>query len=136
MQEKDKYVMRFDRGEEVIEELKNFCRAREVGTGFFYGLGAAQQVELSWYDVDEKRYQSKAIKEKLEIISLLGNIAKMQEKTIIHAHACFSNSQMQTQAGHIKKIEVAATCEIFLKALGSKIEREHSPQIGLNLMSP
>ncbi len=129
-----RYVLRFDRGEELIEGLIKFAESEKIETSWFFGIGAISEVMLSHYDLDTKKYSDKEIKEKLEIISLLGNIAKMQDKIIIHAHGSFSNPQMEVRAGHVKKMIVGPTCEIFLIKLGGKIEREFSDEIGLNLM--
>lgn len=129
-----RYVLRFDKGEELIEGLISFCEAEKIEAGWFFGIGAVSEINVSHYDVDSKKYSDKEYKEKLEIISLLGNIAKMENKTIIHAHASFSNPEMEVVAGHVKKMIVGPTCEIFLIKLDGKIDREYSDEIGLNLM--
>lgn len=134
LQNGNKYIIRFDRGEEFIKNLIDFCAKENIKAGYFSGLGAAQELELSWYDVDAKKYSDKSIKEKMEIANLTGNIAKMGDKTIIHAHGVFSDKEMNAKAGHIKRMIVAATCEICLAALDGKIEREYSEEIGLNLI--
>lgn len=134
LQENNKYVLRFDKGEELIEGLIGFCDAQKIQAGWFFGIGAISEVILSHYDLDTKKYSDREIKQKLEIISLLGNIAKMGDKTIVHTHGSFSNPQMEVRAGHVKKLVVGPTCEIFLIKLDGKIEREHSDEIGLSLM--
>lgn len=134
LKENNKYVIRFDRGEEVIEGMEIFCQKRKINAGFFWGLGAAQKVALSHYDVGAKKYSDKIIHQKLEIISLLGNIARMKDQILIHAHGVFSDKNMRALAGHVKKLVVAATCEIFMESLKEKIERQYSQTIGLNLI--
>ena len=133
-----RYVLRFDKGEELIEGLIGFCETEKIEAGWFFGIGAVSEIIISHYEVDAKKYSDREYKEKLEIISLLGNIAKMtdkgEEKTIIHIHGSFSNPEMATIAGHIKKLIVGPTCEIVLEKLEGKIEREYSDEIGLNLM--
>jgi len=129
-----KYIIRLDRGEDVIQELKNFCQAKKIGAAFFFALGAAYETELAHYDIDKKRYSNKVIRQKLEINSLAGNIALMDGKIIIHSHGVFSDETMQTQAGHVNRLMVAATCEIFLEVLKGKIQRKLDKDIGLNLM--
>lgn len=133
-EESKKYVLKLDRGEEVVRSLVDFCVDKKIEAGYFSGLGAIQEAELSWYDVDEKKYSDRIFNEKMEIANLTGNIAKMGEKTIIHAHGVFSDREMNTKAGHIKKMIVAATCEIIVWVLNGRIEREYSEEIGLNLM--
>ena len=129
-----KYILRFERGEELIEGLKNFCQAKKIKAAFFFALGASNEVELAHYDVDKKRYSNKVIRQKLEIDSLTGNIALLDGKIIIHSHGVFSDGTMQAQAGHVNRLAIAATGEIFLQVLKGKLERQYDGKTGLNLM--
>lgn len=128
------YVVRFDRGEEVMEGLQRFCEERNIEAGSFSAIGAAKEFTVSYYDVARKEYKDKHITEGYEIVGVLGNVTRMENKTIIHAHGCFSDVNMQVVAGHIKKLVVAATCEVSLHAVPGTIKRTYSPEIGLNLM--
>ncbi len=128
------YLLRFSRGEEMIAGLTNFCVINNISAGFFSGIGAAREVVLSWYDLEKKEYQDKEVKENLEIISLLGNVARAQGKVIVHCHASFANAEMAVQAGHVKKLIVSATGEITFQSLGSRVEREYDSETGLNLL--
>ncbi len=134
LKEDNKFILRFDKDEEVINGLVSFCNESSITAGFFSGIGACKEVELSSYDVDKKEYFSKSFQEKLEIVSLTGNVAKMEEKTIIHCHGSFSDPNMELIGGHVKKLIVSATCEILLILFDGKIERKYSKDIGLNLL--
>ena len=134
LEEKNRYILRFDKKEEVISELLKFCALKKINAGFFSGLGAIQETDLAWYDVDEKTYKEKTFNEKMEILNFIGNIAVMKGKTVIHCHGTFGSKDMETFGGHVKKIVVAATCEILLESFDGKIEREYSNEIGLNLL--
>ena len=132
---KNKYVIRFDKGEELIGKLIDFCKKRKINSGYFIGIGAGEKAILSFYNIHKKEYIDKEIEQNFEIAGLQGNIAKMKKETIIHAHGVLSDSKMQAQAGHIKKLIVSATCEIVLEKFEDKIERQYSAEIGLNLMN-
>lgn len=134
LREKNKYLIRFDKGEELITGLIDFCRAKKIKAGFFIGLGAASQVSLSYYHLDKKEYQEKKINEDLEIVSLTGNLAEMDKKIIIHAHGIFADVQMKTYGGHLNQLIVSGTGEVLLEVFEGKIERQYSQEIGLNLM--
>ena len=41
------YILRFDRGEDVIAGLKEFCREKDIQAGLLTALGAAEEVELA-----------------------------------------------------------------------------------------
>jgi hypothetical protein len=134
LKENNKYIIRFDKNEEVIENLTNFCQEKNIETGFFWGIGATKEVDLAWYDIDKKSYAEKTFKEKMEILNLTGNIAIIEGKTVIHCHGIFGSKDMEVFGGHIKRLVIAATCEILLEVFNGKVERKYSQEIGLNLM--
>jgi hypothetical protein len=135
LKENNKYALRFDRGEEAIEGLRDFCEVEDIGAGWFWGIGAAGEVVISFYDIGGKEYLDKTIKEDLEIAGFSGNAAKMKEEVIIHCHGIFSDKDFKVAAGHVKKLVVSATCEIFFEKQGGRIERQYDEETGLNLMA-
>jgi uncharacterized protein len=138
LQDKNTYVIKASVGEEVIGGLQEFCKEQNIEAGKFFAVGAAKELRLGWYDVDIKEYIWKDFTEKLEIISLLGNIAVRQlaeeDEVIAHAHGSFSNRHMQLVGGHVAKLVVGAACEIVLEKLAGRIEKAYDEQTGLNLM--
>ncbi len=134
LKEKNKYVLRFDSGDEIVEVLKNFCEKEKIESGFFSAFGACGELTLAYYSLDKKEYEDKNISERLEIVSLTGNIAKMNNETVVHAHGLFSDLNTKVQGGHIKRIVVSATCEMFLTVFDAKIKRGYDDNTGLNLM--
>lgn len=129
-----RHILRFDRGEEAIEGLKTFCRNTGIGAAAFSGIGAASEITLSFYDLGEKIYRDTTFAEPFEITSLIGNVARMGDDLVIHAHGTFSDSAMQVRGGHAKRIIISGTCEVFLIALDGAIERARDEDTGLNLM--
>jgi len=134
LREKNEYIIRFDKSEELLAKLKKFCQQQKIKAAAFTGLGACQQLVLSHYDVDKKKYSDLKLKQKMEINNLTGLVATMKKDTLIHLHGIFSDKGMNVRGGHVKSLVVAATCEIMLKKLNKKLEREYSRKIGLNLM--
>jgi uncharacterized protein len=134
LQDKSKYVVKASVGEEVIGGLQKFCREQKIEAGKFFAIGASKELKLGWYDVGIKEYTWKDFAEKLEIISLLGNIAWKEQEVIAHAHGSFSNQQMQLVGGHVAKLVVGAACEIVLEKIDGHIEKAYEEKIGLNLM--
>lgn len=127
-------VLRFDRGEDVLVELTRFCSREGIQAAAFTALGAAQEVELAWYNVDEKRYHTKKLAEKLEIGSLVGNVSLHEGELFIHTHGVFTNAAMQAFGGHVNRLVVAATCELVLQKLAGEIVRTYDAGVGLPLL--
>lgn len=132
--EENKYVLRFDRGEEVMDGLRKFCESENITAGSFSGLGAASEVVISWYNTNRRAYSDRKFSEIMEIASLAGNVAKFQDQIVIHAHGSFSDYEFQTFSGHVKKLVVSATCEITLEQLPGVLNREPDEATGLNLL--
>ncbi|HEX9722310.1 MAG TPA: PPC domain-containing DNA-binding protein [Candidatus Paceibacterota bacterium] len=138
LQDKNTYVVKAGVGEEVIGELQEFCKENKIEAGSFFAIGAAKELKFGWYDVDAKEYTWQNFNEKLEIVSLLGNIAVRQlaegDEVIVHAHGSFSNRHMQMVGGHVAKLVVGGACEIVLEKLDGHIEKSYDEETGLNLM--
>jgi predicted DNA-binding protein with PD1-like motif len=134
LQDNNISLLRFDKGEDVFTELSSFTERKHIMAAVFTALGAAGAVTLSYYDLIKKEYIDRDLKEDLEIVTVTGNIGRMDEKQIVHAHGIFSNRDMQTFGGHIKKIIVSATCEVTLTKLEGNITRGFDEETGLNLM--
>lgn len=130
-----KHVIRFDAGDEVLRGLEKFCAAKRIKGGYFFGIGACNEVVLSYFDVEKKQYEDHRIKKPLEIISLTGNVALFGKECFLHAHGCFGDRRLNAIAGHVRKIVVSATCEIFLVDVQTPITRKYSPETGLKLLN-
>ncbi|MBI2652457.1 DNA-binding protein [Candidatus Woesearchaeota archaeon] len=131
---KGTYFIRLERGEKLIETLKNFCEKQKIKCGYFFGIGALDEVELAHYIVETKKYTSKIFKQPLEIINMNGNITTMNKEVYLHCHITLSDENMKAIAGHLKEGRISATCEIILVKLNSKINRKYDDIIGLNLI--
>ena len=134
LKEKNRYLIRFDQGEELIANLNRFCQKAKIRAGLINGLGSSQELILSHYDLEKKKYSDLRIRQKMEINSLTGIIATQKKEIIIHLHGLFSDKSMNVRGGHVKKLIIAATAEIILEKLNGKILREYSKRIGLNLL--
>ena len=137
LRDRDTYLLRFNSGEEIIETLGKYCQEQAITAGYFTAIGAAKEVDLSFFDLVKKEYNTKTFKNRinLEIISLTGNISLLQSKVIVHAHGIFSDSRYHAFAGHVKRLVVSATCELVLVKLKGKMERKYDQVTGLHLLS-
>jgi len=117
-----------------MEGIKEFCKEYRIETAFFQAIGAANEVELAWYDLGAKQYVTALFQEDLEIASLTGNVTTRGKDLVVHSHGVFSDKAMVTKAGHVNKAVVSGACEIILTQLEGKIDRAFDEDTGLNLM--
>ena len=134
LQDKNTYVLSLRRGEELVEAIREFCKEYRIDTAFFQAIGAANEVELAWYDLAAKQYVTTFFKEDMELVSLTGNVSTMGNELVVHSHGVFSGKDMETKGGHVNKAVVSGACEIILWRLEGKIDRAFDEDTGLNLM--
>lgn len=127
-------VLVLEQGEDIIEAVTDLAREQNGKFGTVSGIGACDDVELNFYNLETKTYEKKEIKEPLELISLLGNISHIDEKPFAHLHATFGTNQYETLSGHLTKAVVSATAEIVITMTNLDINRKHNADIGLNLL--
>ncbi|MFH4935536.1 PPC domain-containing DNA-binding protein [Staphylococcus cohnii] len=127
-------VLVLEQGEDIVEAVTDLAREQNGKFGTVSGIGACDNVELNFYNLETKTYEKKEIKEPLELISLLGNISHIDEKPFAHLHATFGTNQYETLSGHLTKAVVSATAEIVITMTNLDINRKHNADIGLNLL--
>ena len=130
----DTYVIRMDRGEEIISTLTEFCRKESVKLGSVEALGASDHVVVGLYDVGTREYHKATFDEPMEITSLLGNISTKDGETYLHLHINLCREDMSVIGGHLNECRISATCEMFVRKISGTVERKHDTAVtGLNL---
>lgn len=129
------YVLRLDPGEEVMATLLDFVDREDVRGGYFLAFGGFSRVQLDYFDVDAKRFKTNDVDQQVEVVSLLGNVARDHGKPIIHMHGAVSDAQSHTSSGHVASGTVRPTLEVFLTRFDGTINREKDPRTGLELLA-
>src|SRR3989344_8761569 len=93
--DKNTYFIRLERGEKIIETLKNFCAKNKIKCGYFFGIGALGEAELAHYIVENKKYTTKILKQPLEIVNMAGNVTTMNKEGYLHCHITLSDEAMK-----------------------------------------
>ncbi|MCI8889348.1 MAG: DNA-binding protein [Hungatella sp.] len=127
------YVLRIDKGEEVLASIEKLCRAEEIRVGSAVGLGACDRVTVGLFDTVNKVYKKNTFTGPMEISSLVGNISTKEGEPYLHFHINVCNEENQILGGHLNECYISATGEITVTKIEGCIEREMSEEIGLNL---
>ena len=124
------------RGENVIETLTAFCVGNNITAAVFQGIGAIERVKIGYYDLGKKEYFFRDEAGVFEVASMQGNVALVDGKPFIHAHAVLSRCDESCACigAHIKEAFVAVTLEIYLTPLDVSISRKLNGDIGLKLL--
>lgn len=129
------YLVRLEKGELLTESLKTFCAQEKIAGASVSGIGAATAVNLGFYDLNAKQYQWKKLDQLLEIVSLQGALSWDGNQPHVHFHGVLSDADMRTYGGHVKELEVAGTCELFIHIWNSdQLTRSENPDSGLKLL--
>ena len=131
--DKNHYVVRMEKGEEVLEQLTCLCKKENIECGEITGLGASNKVEIGLFNTKTKEYKTTVKEGMFEVTSLIGNISRKEGEVYLHCHINFSDASLMTYGGHLVKCYISATGEIIVTKLEGKVERKMSPTIGLNL---
>ena len=129
----DAYVVRMDRGEEVMETLTALCEQEGIRLASVEAIGAVDRAVVGLYDVCEKVYHKKEFTEPMELTSLLGTVTEKDGKPYLHLHATFCDANMQAHGGHVNALHISATCEMVLRLLPGQVGRRLDEVTGLNL---
>ncbi len=129
----NKYILRLDKGEEIVETLKKFCSEQGITLGWLKGIGAVGEATIGLFQTSKKEYHSVDLKGDFEITSLLGNISTMGGETYLHLHATLGDSEYRVRGGHFSRGVISATGEIMIEAIEGEVDREFNDEVGLNL---
>src|SRR3989344_6571594 len=132
-QHNDMVVMNLARGEELMATLSSWCVENQVVGATLAGLGAADELEIAYYNLGTKTFERHMIKEDVEILSLVGNVAMLEDQRILHIHGTFGRKDLSTFGGHIFALRVSGACEVHLTVFPQAFTRAYDEQTGLNL---
>ena len=127
------YVVRMEKGEEIMESLKKLCLDEDIRLGSISGLGAAKEVEIGLFNTETKEYKTTVMRGMFEITSLIGNITRKENEVYLHCHINFSDASLNTFGGHLVKAVISATGEIIITKIDGEVNRRFDEEIGLNL---
>ena len=127
-------VVRLEVGEEVVASLAEIAEREGVTFASVSGIGAADDIAVSVYDVGAKRYFDNEYREPMEITSILGTVSEMDGEPYIHIHLTAGRADGTVIGGHLKRAVISATCELVLHTVYGRVPRFYDERTGLNLM--
>ena len=127
-------VVRIDKGEEILEKIKEVAIKENIKLATVTALGATNEFTVGVFKTEEKKYYSNSFQGDFEIVSLTGSINTMNDKFYTHIHMSAGDEKGNVFGGHLNKAIVSATCEMFIHVIEGKVDRELSKDIGLNLL--
>lgn len=125
------FMLRIDKGEEIVRSVLDFARLHDVHGAAVTGLGGVRDVRLAYFDVEQKEYLPRDFADDLELVSLVGNLARFDGAPFLHAHVVLSDREFRCFGGHLMHAHVAVTAELAVRVGGATIERVENPDLGI-----
>lgn len=130
----DSYVIRLEKGEELVAQLTGFCAQHDIKSAWINGLGGVDRATLGYYNQDKQKYVFRRVKDAVELANLSGNVSEVDGLPFLHLHGVISTKNNDAKAGHIHHVIAGATIEIKLSLLDHKLTRSTDEKTGLRLL--
>lgn len=131
------FAVVFETGEEVVKGLTEFVRAQGITAAEFSGIGALCDAVLGYFEWETKQYRRNPVREQVEVVSLLGNVAEGPDgKPSLHPHIVVSRADAAALGGHLLEGHVRPILEIVLSESPAHLRRRKDDQTGLALLRP
>lgn len=128
-----KYILKIDKGEEIVSTLKRFCEENKIKLGTIQGIGATNQATVGLFHTVTKEYHTQKLVGDHEITGLMGNISTKDGAVYLHIHINLADAAYHTFGGHLSEAFVSATCELMIDVIDGEVERAFNDEVGLNL---
>ncbi len=128
------FALIFEMGDEAMAGLVEFARANRLGAARFTAIGAFRDVTLGYFDWEKKEYQKIPVREQVEVLSLIGDVALEKDEPKVHAHVVVGRSDGSTRGGHLIEAHVRPTLEVILTESPAHLQKHMDPESGLALI--
>jgi predicted DNA-binding protein with PD1-like motif len=130
----DRYILRLETGEPVIETLAAFLREQEIRFANVSAAGAVEWLRLGYWNSRSAQYQYRDLEEQLEVVSFQGNAALKDGAPFLHIHGVFGRQDFSVYGGHVKEARVRPTLEVWLRTENVPVRRTRDEATGLDLL--
>ena len=124
----------FDEGDDVTSGLLSVAKEYRLGGSSFTAIGAFSDVTLGFFDRSIKDYRRIRIDEQVEVLSLIGDIARGDAEPKVHAHVVVGKSDGTAHGGHLLEAHVWPTLEVILTESPEHLQRRQDKNTGLALI--
>jgi hypothetical protein len=129
-----RFVMVCDRGDDPVEALTAAAKRFDLSGASLTGIGAFSAVILGFFDRARRDYARRVIREQVEVVSLVGNVALAAGEPQVHAHVVVARYDGSALGGHLLGGAVEPTLEVMILESPTTLQRRIDPATGLALL--
>ncbi len=126
-------ILSLDKNDFINQSIKQIFEKEKLLFGWISGIGAIHNIQLGYYDLENKDYIRKSFLDEHELLSLSGNVTLLDSQYFVHTHAVISDQNFRSFGGHLFDAQIAAAGEFKISLFDCAINRKLSNDIGLNL---
>ena len=82
---------RLDRGESLLASIAAVCEQEGVSAAGLSAIGAVNYAEIGLYKVAQQAFHANVLEGEYELVSLTGNVSRMEGRVYLHVHAAFAD---------------------------------------------
>jgi predicted DNA-binding protein with PD1-like motif len=128
------WALVFDTNDEVMSSLSDFARREQLSAARFTAIGAFRDATLGYFDWSSKQYEKIPLREQVEVLSLVGDVALEGDAPKIHAHVVVGKRDGTAHGGHLLEAHVRPTLEVMLTESPAHLRRMFDRESGLALI--
>ena len=125
------FVVSLVQGETIRAGVEAFAKDASLGGARVWAIGGIEEPELGFYDLPQRRYLRHVFGGPWELLSFDGNIALLDGRPVLHAHAVLSDVNYHVRGGHFFDARVGIFVEMFIEATERPIKRRMDEAVGL-----
>jgi uncharacterized protein len=130
------YAIILAKGDEVMSGLTDFARQNKVTSASFTAIGAFSHATVAWFDDSRKEFKLIPIEQQVELVSMIGDIALVNDQPAVHTHVAVASSDGTVRGGHVINAFVFPTLELFMTVYPTPLHKESDKATGLKLIDP
>lgn len=130
----ERYLIRLEPEEEALTALRTWAQNEDVGFAALWAIGAMRRAVVGHFDLSARTYHRIPVEEQVEVLSLMGNVARSPDGApIVHVHVVLSRSDGTTIGGHLLEGIVAPMLEVVAMVFPETLFRRPDPTTGLTV---
>jgi hypothetical protein len=129
-------IISLERGDLLRASIERVAAENGIGCAEISAVGAVEDPELGYYDLDDKAYMRRIFPGRWELLTCDGNITLKDGKPFLHAHPTIAGRDFRAFGGHLFDASVAVVVELFMRPHAAPLKRIMCDEIGLPRWEP
>ncbi|MBQ1016802.1 DNA-binding protein [Micromonospora sp. D93] len=124
-----------DDGDEPVSVISDALHRHDLRAGRVTAVGGFREAEVGWFDRQARDYRHIPVREQVEVLSLVGDVAARDGEPVLHVHAVLGRADGSTVGGHLLSARVWPTLEVIITEVAPELSKQVDPETGLALIA-